>query len=69
MIDFREIYGMGVVMGFSPEQVGRMSLWQFFACADGWARANSPEAAKRSNDEEDFDEVSALLDAAPDTMH
>lgn len=52
-------------MGFTPEQVGRMSLWQFMACADGWARSNSPEAAKQSNDDQ-AEAVKALFDAAPD---
>lgn len=55
-------------MGYAPEQVGRMSLWQFFACADGWARANVPEAQSRSNDIEDFSEIEAMLDAAPEFM-
>lgn len=54
-------------MGFTPADVGAMSLWQFFACADGWARANSPEAAKRSNDDT-ADAVQALFDAAPDHL-
>jgi hypothetical protein len=54
-------------MGFSPQQVGAMSLWQFFACADGWARANSPEAAKLSNDDDESG-VRALFDAAPDHL-
>jgi hypothetical protein len=53
-------------MGFTPEQVGRMSLWQFFACGDGWARANVPEAGSRSNDDADYSEIEAILDAAPD---
>lgn len=55
-------------MGFTPQQVGAMSLWQFMACADGWARANSSEAAKRSNDDM-FEGVEALLDAAPAYLH
>lgn len=54
--------------GYTPQQVGAMSLWQFMACADGYARANSPEAAKRSNDDV-FDGLDAMLDAAPDHMH
>lgn len=54
-------------MGFSPVQVGEMSLWQFFACADGYAQANSPEAAKLSNDEAG-DVAKALFDAAPDFL-
>lgn len=28
-------------MGFTPQQVGRMSLYQFAACVDGVNRANS----------------------------
>lgn len=52
-------------MGFTPQQIGAMSLWQFMACADGWARANSPEAAKRANDDQS-DAVRALFDSAPD---
>ena len=55
-------------MGFSPQQVGAMSLWQFMACADGWARANDPDAAKRSNDDEGAG-VRALFDAAPEYLH
>lgn len=54
-------------MGFSPREIGTMSLWQFMACADGYARANSPEAASRSNDDA-FDGLDALLDAAPDYL-
>lgn len=27
-------------MGFTPEQVGCMSLWEFMACMDGYGRAN-----------------------------
>lgn len=57
-------------MGFSPQQVGAMSLWQFMACADGFARSNSAEAAKRSNDEPgDLDDLRAMIDAAPMYLH
>ncbi|MBN9472266.1 MAG: hypothetical protein J0J10_26240 [Bosea sp.] len=55
-------------MGFSPQQVGEMSLWQFMACADGWARANSPDAAKITNDDDEAG-VRALYDAAPMYLH
>lgn len=27
-------------MRFDPDQVGRMSLWQFMACLEGYGRAN-----------------------------
>ncbi|WP_164547425.1 MULTISPECIES: hypothetical protein [unclassified Bosea (in: a-proteobacteria)] len=46
-----------------------MSVWQFMACADGYACANSPEAAKRTNDEPDFEDLSAMVDAAPTYQH
>ncbi len=57
-------------MGFTPAQVGEMSLWQFMACADGYAKANSAEAAKRSNDDDgDLADLRALVDAAPAYLH
>lgn len=52
-------------MGLSPREVGAMSLWQFMACADGFARSKDPEAAKRANDDA-LDGLDAMLDAAPD---
>lgn len=30
-------------MGFGPQQVGAMSLWQFLAARAGWVRANTSE--------------------------
>lgn len=30
-------------MGFTPAQVGEMSLWEFMACADGVARKNGAD--------------------------
>lgn len=27
-------------MGYAPEQVGRMTPWQFMACLDGYGKAN-----------------------------
>lgn len=52
-------------MGFAPQEVGAMSLWQFMACADAYARSKDPEAAKRSNDDS-LDGIDAMLDAAPE---
>lgn len=31
-------------MGFTPEQVDRMTPWEFSACLDGWKRANGGKA-------------------------
>jgi len=33
-------------MGFAPEQVDRMSLWEFAAVTEGYRRANSSEEEK-----------------------
>lgn len=41
-------------MGFTPQQVGRMSMWQFMAAAEGFVKANSPDkAGKMTSDEKD----------------
>ena len=41
-------------MGFSPQQVDAMSMWQFMAAVEGWARAHDPDAAgKLSASEKD----------------
>jgi len=29
------MYGNGAAMGFSPDQVDSMSLWEYAACVDG----------------------------------
>jgi hypothetical protein len=54
-------------MGLSPQQVGDMSIWQFMACADGYARSKDPNAAKRSNDDA-FEDIEAMFDAAPEHL-
>lgn len=33
-------------MGFTPQQIGRMSVWQYLAAVDGFIAANNPDAAK-----------------------
>ncbi len=37
-------------MGFDPEQVGRMTPWQFMACLDGYGRANGWKPAAAGGD-------------------
>lgn len=34
-------------MGFTPQQVDAMSMWQFMAALDGYARAHDPESANK----------------------
>lgn len=54
-------------MGFTPQQVETMSLWQFHSAYAGWARAQGAETAQNLSDE-DFDKAAAALDAAPDKV-
>jgi hypothetical protein len=42
----------GAVMGFSPQQVGRMSLFQYAACVDGVNEANGAETIDPPSDDE-----------------
>ena len=52
--------GIGAVMGFSPREVGDMSLWEFTACTEGWVAAHSPEEQKASSlSEEEHDALMA----------
>ena len=41
-----EVYGAGVVMGMTPAEVDRTSIWKFMAAADGFAKANDPNSGK-----------------------
>ena len=38
-------------MGFTPQQVGEMSMWQFMAAADGYAKAHGSEDSEKPSDE------------------
>lgn len=40
-------------MGFSPQQVNEMSVWQFLAASEGYIKANSPEDGGLSEKEKD----------------
>lgn len=42
-------------MGFTPAEVGEMSLWEFLACADGYAIAHGAGTNKGPPTEEEFD--------------
>jgi hypothetical protein len=38
-------------MSFTPDQVGRMSLYQFSACVDGFNRANGDKPRPPTDEE------------------
>jgi len=41
------------VLGYTPQQVNVMSMWQFMAAVEGYAKANSGDDAKMTNKEAD----------------
>ncbi|WP_162931517.1 hypothetical protein [Mesorhizobium sp. DCY119] len=40
-------------MGFSPQQINEMSVWQFMAALEGFVKANSPDDGKLGGKEAD----------------
>jgi hypothetical protein len=51
-------------MGYSPQQINDMSLWQFMAVYDGYSQANMTEEQRRSQpmSDEEFEIASRMLD-------
>lgn len=41
-------------MGFTPQQVGEMSLWQFTAASVGYAKGNGAEEKPSAPSDEEF---------------
>lgn len=39
-------------MGFTPQQVNEMSMWQYFAALHGYIEANSPKEANKLSESE-----------------
>ena len=49
-----DLYGSAAVIGFTPQEVNEISMWQFLAVAEGWATAHEhPEPGSISNKEQD----------------
>lgn len=44
-------------MGFTPQQVNAMSIWQFLAAADGYIQANTSESQKNKLSESEQAEL------------
>lgn len=38
-------------MGFTPQQVDAMSMWQFMAAIEGYAKANGAEDSEKPSEE------------------
>jgi len=45
-IRFAAIYGTGAAIGFTPQEVNEMTMWQFMAAVDGYIQANSQDDGK-----------------------
>ena len=41
------IYGAGAAMGFTPQQINDMTVWQYMAAVDGYVKANSSEGGDK----------------------
>jgi len=39
-------------MGFTPQEIDQMSVWQYMACVQGYIEANSSDDNKRLDREE-----------------
>lgn len=39
-------------MGYTPQQVNDMSMWQYLAAVEGYVRANDPDASKELSAQE-----------------
>lgn len=50
------LYGVGAVMGFTPQQVNEMTLWEFEACASGYAEAHGGKSGKGAVDPDAIDD-------------
>jgi len=49
-------------MGFTPQQIDDMSLWQFMATLEGWRVANGAEPRIEPPSEDEFE---AWLEGSP----
>lgn len=49
-------------MGFAPEVVDRMTLWEFAACFDGWAISKGMKKSARKMTDAEYDALVALGD-------
>ncbi len=52
-----KVYGAGAVMGFTPQQVNDMSMWQFNAALEGYVEANSADDGAGKLSEKEADEL------------
>lgn len=44
-------------MGFSPQQINQMSIWEFNALVDGWMKANDSSGGGTTLSESEKDDI------------
>lgn len=44
-------------MGFTPAEVDDMSIWQFWACGEGYRKAHNPEELPQPPTEEELEKM------------
>lgn len=54
-------------MGYTPQEVDAMSLWQFHAAYVGWAEANGAKVEDEISEDE-WKAAEAAFDEAPDSI-
>ena len=52
-VSVADLYGAAAAIGWSPDVVKRLSVWEFSAAVSGWAAANCPDDGKLSASEAD----------------
>jgi hypothetical protein len=53
-IRFSSIYGVGASMNYTPQDVNKMSMWQFLAALDGYVKAQGGEEKMSNAEVEDM---------------
>lgn len=68
---FAAIYGLGAAVGFTPQEVDRMSIWQFHAAVEGWVEAHAAPAEGTTNtlSESEKDDLWNWLQAKDDPYY
>jgi hypothetical protein len=46
-------------VGFAPEQINRMTFWEFASAMNGWARANGVKPKVQPPTDEEFEDAVA----------
>ncbi|MBB3523080.1 hypothetical protein [Rhizobium sp. BK456] len=50
-IRFGAIYGTGAVLGFTPNDIKALSMWEFMAALEWYVKANSSDDGKMTSAE------------------